>query len=457
MRRTLAISILTLRAAFRYRVFLVLSALLIAGVVLLPLLIKDDGSAQGFTQIILTYTLTLATALLGFASLWLSCGILAREMEEAQMQMVAVKPISRWQIWIGKWLGILALNAMLLALTGIAVYATMTYRASKLPASEQEILRREIFVARASVSEPVEDYDRIAQEIVREQLQSGPPPEGLTVAAMRNMIREQLKARDQLVPPNYRKLWEIPVGDPEDVRNRRMTIRARVEPPVPGIESRFPTRWIVGDPNTNNRFETNLVMMGESYIEFPIPAATVNQDGILFITVDNFSEEPMLFQVEGGLEVLYQVGGFAANFARGLAIVFCWLALLSALGLAGATFLSFPVAAFCTIAILFTSLSSDTLQQIIDEGGVVAVNTNTGFADEPNLINSFAVPAAKTLLGLFNLARGFSPIDDLSSGRAVSWGELSRAFFQIVVLLGGLLAAAGITIFTRRELATAQK
>ena len=87
----------------------------------------------------------------------------------------------------------------------------------------------------------------------------------------------------------------------------------------------------------------------------------------------------------------------------------------------------------------------------------MAVNTNTGFADEPNIINTFAVPAAKTLLGLFNLARGFSPIDDLSSGRVVSWGELGRAFFQIVILLGGILAIAGITIFNRRELATAQK
>src|SRR5687768_2979203 len=116
MRRTLAITLLTLRAAFRYRLVLVLSVILIAGVALLPAMIKDDGTARGFTQIILTYTLSLTTALLGFATLWLSCGILAREIEESQMQMVAVKPIARWQIWLGKWLGILVLNAMLLTI-----------------------------------------------------------------------------------------------------------------------------------------------------------------------------------------------------------------------------------------------------------------------------------------------------------------------------------------------------
>ena len=38
------------------------------------------------------------------------------------MQMVAVKPIARWQVWLGKWLGILSLNAVLLALAGAAIF-----------------------------------------------------------------------------------------------------------------------------------------------------------------------------------------------------------------------------------------------------------------------------------------------------------------------------------------------
>jgi hypothetical protein len=88
---------------------------------------------------------------------------------------------------------------------------------------------------------------------------------------------------------------------------------------------------------------------------------------------------------------------------------------------------------------------------------VTAVNPNTGFADDPLFLNKVAVPMAKGFLAVFNLARGFSPIDNLSSGRAVTWFELSKAFFQICVLLGGLLAVIGISVFTRRELATAQK
>src|SRR5213592_858435 len=134
MQRLLAITALTWKAAFRFRLFWVLTGLLLGSVVALPLLLKDDGTARGFTQILLTYTLSTITALLGLSTLWLACGTLARDIEDCQMQMVAVKPIARWQIWLGKWLGIMSLNAALLALSGASVYALLQWRATRLPA-----------------------------------------------------------------------------------------------------------------------------------------------------------------------------------------------------------------------------------------------------------------------------------------------------------------------------------
>src|SRR3982074_3481111 len=120
MQRLLAITWLTWKAAFRFKLFLVVALLLLASVVGLPLLIKDDGTARGFTQILLTYTLSTVSGLLGLSTLWLACGTLARDIEECQMQMVAVKPIARWEIWLGKWTGIMLLNLLLLAVSGAA-------------------------------------------------------------------------------------------------------------------------------------------------------------------------------------------------------------------------------------------------------------------------------------------------------------------------------------------------
>src|SRR5689334_8830273 len=151
MQRLFAICWLTWKAALRFRLFIVVAGLLLASVVLLPLLIKDDGTARGFTQILLTYTLTTISALLGISTLWLACGTLARDIEECQMQVVAVKPIARWQIWLGKWLGLITLNAALLALSGGSVYALLQWRATHLPLDQQQVLRREVLVARGSV------------------------------------------------------------------------------------------------------------------------------------------------------------------------------------------------------------------------------------------------------------------------------------------------------------------
>src|SRR4029079_13910434 len=75
------------------------------------------------------------------------------DVEECQIQMLAVKPIGRWQIWLGKWLGIISLNAALLAISGFSIYSLLEYRAKSLPAEQQAKLRNEVLVSRGSAKE----------------------------------------------------------------------------------------------------------------------------------------------------------------------------------------------------------------------------------------------------------------------------------------------------------------
>src|SRR4051794_13103990 len=194
MQRILAIAWLTWKAALRFRLFIVVAALLLLSVIGLPLLLKDDGTARGFTQILLTYTLSAITGLLGLSTLWLSCGTLARDIEDCQMQMVAVKPVARWQIWLGKWLGIMSLNAALLAIAGLSVYSLLLWRSNRLPAGEQAILRNEVLVARGSARE--KSYDKDVEEETdkrfRERLSKNPISTA-DILEVRKQIREQVK------------------------------------------------------------------------------------------------------------------------------------------------------------------------------------------------------------------------------------------------------------------------
>src|SRR5471032_1394261 len=123
------------------------------------------------------------------------------------------------------------------------------------------------------------------------------------------------------------------------------------------------------------------------------------------------------------MEVLYPEGGFALNFARGLGIIFCWMAALAALGLAAASFLSFPVATFFSLALLAVVMSSGTLAETVDSGSVAVGNEETG-ARGYSGADAFLIPMYKGILAVVQLVQNYSPIDALSTGRSISWNEL---------------------------------
>src|SRR5882724_11076641 len=458
MHRLLAIAQLTLKAAVRYRLVQILIVLLLGAVVGLPAIIKHDGTAQGFTQILLTYTLGTITTLLGFATLWLACGTLARDVEECQMQMVAVKPIARWEIWLGKWTGIMFLNLLLLAVSGVAVYFLMQWRAGQLSPETQQQLRNEVLVSRGSLRQAV-DSAAIEAEVER-RLQAR--LKDSKVAAMdrgfvSKQIREDVKAGLQIVAPGQGRVWVISTGIiSEKLRDQPLQLRIKFFPAQKNASGTYVGVWEIGPPNGRRYHLEQPSLAAETFHEFSLPPNLLDENGDLYIGFGNLNSTALLFPLDEGIEVLYPESGFGLNFMRGLAIIACWLSLLAAIGLASASFLSFPVAAFVSLGVLIVGLSSGTVRQVVEEGGIAAINHETGRVDNPTLLDLVALPIFKGLLKIINLVHGFSPIDSLSTGRSVSWGDLARAVAQIVVLMGGVFAAIGIISFTRRELATAQ-
>ncbi|HEU5395585.1 MAG TPA: hypothetical protein VFV81_00360 [Verrucomicrobiae bacterium] len=462
MQRIIAIAWLTWKAALRFRLFLVIAALLLLAVVGLPLVIRDDGTARGFTQIILTYTLSAITTLLGLSTLWLACGTLARDIEECQIQVVATKPIARWQIWIGKWVGIVTLNAVLLALSGASVYGLLLWRATKLPAAEQKNLREQVLVARGSARMPDLSAEIDAETVRRlqEAVKNNPQMASLTGAskdAAIQQIRQEVKSGLELVPPDYTRQWHINLGAAKNyLRDKPLQLRIKFNSAQGSVSGTFAGIWQIGDPTTGNYWQSaSMSMAPDTFHEFQIPANLYDKDGNLTIIFVNPNTTSLLFPVEDGLEVLYPQGSFALNFVRGLGIILCWLAVLAALGLMAASFLTFPVAAFFSLAMLAIVASSTTLSESIDAGTVTAGNSETGVYGHINL-DTILIPTFKGMVAAVSLVKNFSPIDALSTGRSIPWTVLGLAFAQIVLLMGGFFAIIGIICFNRRELATAQ-
>jgi hypothetical protein len=454
----LAIAGLTWRSAIRFRVFWVMIGLLLLSVTVLPLMLKDDGTARGFIQIMLTYTLSVITALLGFSTLWTACGTLAKDIEDCQIQMVLTKPVARWQVWVGKWLGLVSLNAVLLGFSGISIYAMLTYRYNQLPPPLQEQLRTEIFVARSSLKEPQQDIkadvDRITKEKVaslREELTSQ-----LDVNLVRQQVEEKLKSEQTVVPPGYQRVWKIDVGTLSVAsRQEQMQIRLKFQVAQTNESGLYQGVIQVGPPGSDKMKTTSGSFAPSTFHEIPIPRDLVDAEGILTITFINPNNVGLLFPLNEGMEVLYRDGGFRLNFIRGLLIIFCWLGLFAAVGLAAGSFLSFPVASLVAVAIFIVGLSSGTLKGVVDDGTFLGTDHESGKPLNTTL-DMVMVPVFRLMLAVVSFSQDFSPVDSLSTGRSITWGSVGQAFLQVVVFSGGCFAAFGIWRFNRRELAATQ-
>ena len=451
-----AVALLTLKAALRFRLVVVLLALLMAVVILLPVIIKHDGSAQGFTQILITYTLTSITGLLGFATLWLACGTLARDVEDFTMQVVCTKPVPRWQVWLGKWVGIMLLNVVFLAVTGVTLYVLLYWKASSLSPEQQRVLKTEVLVARGGLKEPPADYEKDVEPLYQQRLKENAA--SITGAKDKKFIRDQilegLKTGDQYVPAGQYRIWRIPFGErAAQMGNSPLQLRVKFySPDTAGSVTPHRFEWNVGDEKRKPKTLVNS-FAPESPTTFNIGTNLLGPDGVLSVMVFNLNDKPVLFPLEDGLEVLYPEGGFALNFVRGFIIIASWLALLAAIGLFAASKLQFSVAAFVSLGVLVVGLSSGTLKQVVEQKGIVGIDHDTGMVAEYNFVNRTAVTLYGSAQQLINLITGYDPVDALSTGRSIPWGRLFQAVVLVVGVAGGAFAAMGIWIFSRRELA----
>jgi hypothetical protein len=274
---------------------------------------------------------------------------------------------------------------------------------------------------------------------------------------VRKQIREQVKADYQLVPPGYTKKWLINLGLAKSyLRDRPLHLRVKFNSADKSPSGTFGGLWAVGVPQKTALWRSDVMSLApDTFHEFQIDPNLFDENGVLTVQFFNGNETALLFPLDEGIEVLYREGGFGLNFVRGLGIIFCWMALLAALGLASASFLSFPVAAFCSIGALALVFASGTMANAVSEGTIANYDAEKGTKGWTPA-DVVVIPTFRAVLKVISLAKDFSPIDSLSTGRSVTWEQLGLAVGQVVGLLSGSLIAFGIFVFSRRELATAQ-
>lgn len=451
MKRILAIAQIAIRNAVRSRMVVSLLAILLAAMVAIPLTVKGDGTLEGHVRIVIGYTMGFATALLGLATLWAGSLSVAREIEERQIHLLAAKPVRRSEIWLGKWIGLVAVNALLLAACGATTYGVLrwTARTDHMTAEQRDRLWTEVLAAHRPVRPSLPDLDAEARRLLEERRARGEVPADAAPADTLPGIRQELLLGAGTVPPGERRAWlfELPAGAAP-----ALTMRYRFSSSRFGID---PTRhlWLAGPPSEPDRWQAEVTSSPTVLRTETLPGGLADEEGRLIISCVNNHPDPVtiLFDLRDGLTVLVPAGAFEWNFARALLVTLGRLAFLAALGITLGSLFSSPVAVFMAMSLML----------ILQLGGYVeSLSTQEIFipwhhadAGGPGWADAALRQFFRLLHVLMAPLGGPAVVDAAATGLVVEPMTVVETWILQVLVYGGVLALLGSGVLNRRELA----
>ncbi len=455
---------LTFRAAFRSPVFLFLFAMLFLAIVLLPNTVTGDGTALSYIQVSLQYSLSVVSVILALSTLWLSCFALAGDLETHQLHLVAVKPVSRVIVWLGKCTGVVLVHLILLAAAAAMVYGFVLWQFHKRPFGDEEKTRieQEVLVGRRVTLPETPSIDQLVENEYRRRLAEGHDPGMFSAATIREEIRKKVLSRLGEVKPERIRYWHYTGLRPRPDDPLFFRYRAYV-----GAISSRDQRETVGqwaarmtfpeDPdNPGSPVRTDFMPFTPTperiacgtFREVPLHPAIVSADHDAILAFLNLDPEgkSVFFQVADGPKLLVRVAGFEGNYLRAILMIALKLVFLAGLGCAAGGVFSAPVAVFVTAAYLLIGVFSSILiglEEPATQGGKLSLEV---------LHEIVGRTVGEISLVFVNPIHHFEVADQLADGELIEWGYVARIFARFLVVKGLPLFLLGIWIYRRREL-----
>jgi len=170
-----AVATNTIKQALRMKIAAVFIILL---VILLPIMgvtATGDGTIKGRLQTFVSYGLSLTNLLLCLLTIIVSIYSLTSDIQQRQIYTVITKPIRRFQLLLGKLLGVIILDAALLILFAATIYAITIYMPKffKVTEDQQSALKNEFFTARVGLIPAEADVTKEALDTYKELEKEG--------------------------------------------------------------------------------------------------------------------------------------------------------------------------------------------------------------------------------------------------------------------------------------------
>ncbi len=448
MRRIWAVAINTIKQALRIKVAVVFTIILF---VLLPVLgftTTGDETLKGRLQTFVSYALSLMSFLLCILTIIISIYSVTSDIDQRQIYTVITKPIRRFQFIMGKLLGVITLDVILLVLFSAIIYTITIYMPKFIKASEAELIEanNEFYTARASLTVPEVDVTQEVTDKYTELKRRGELPANVPREEIIAQLTQQAQLAKRAAGVGQPLLWEF-----ENVKplSDSLFIRFKYDVSVNPPDSQVWGRWLVGDYQYFKYGTQSKTPIYDEVIkhsvrdahEIKIPAEVVPEHGHLavgFINDPRLNSVAIIFPPDG-LEVLYKADSFSNNFIRAVLLILFRLIFLACLGVLAASFLSFPVAIlFCFVIFFTASFSGFVLESF------------SFLSKDIGAVYSYSI---KWLIQLLPQFDKFNPTKLLVPARLISWSLLAKCAVFMVCIKAFLVLILSLIIFSYREIA----
>lgn len=466
------------------RLSIVLVLLVLVSLPVLPLLLDPSERLAYRTQFFLTWALSVGSVLLSVITIALGCSSVSGDIESRRIHMALSKPLRRWEYLLGKWLGVVLLDLMLVGLVGIGVYAFALVLA-RSPAADGEdriAVDEQVLTARAS-ARPVhpsgEEFERSVAATIEEIRKEDPTTFDKNPVRARKRILSQRVHEWHTVTADVMSSFVFTGLDARKIR--APVIQLRLEPfadnsTIARADVRF-ALWLNERPfPTRNGTHEEYTLSTGMVHTIDLPTSVVADDGTLRVTIANRNlimpgeERPtsISFAPGEGLEVLYRVGGFGSNFLRGLFLLWAKLAMLAAAAIAAAAWLGFPTALLTGVMVYVTAASSAFFADAIDiytgfdrkdDTLVAMLRLRLSMLIERiykwewwEAIKTIGSYAADGFLSLVPSFGDYDSIRQVATGRAVPLTEVAMGVAVLGMVYPLVLLALGWMFLERRDL-----
>ena len=465
----LAIAHTVIKESVRLKVSVAFILILLIVLPLIPFLVETEQALRYRIQSFIGYSMGATFYFAAFMTIFLACGTISFEIRDRQIWQLMTKPVSRINYLIGKWLGIVCVNLVLLIVTGVSIFTFVQHMRFQTAANfeDAERVETEVLVARVGSRVYLEPIDpdvvrdaarkRINDSFtLRQEIESGDRDE---YDVMRELIAEIRKER---------VLQQRTIELGEKKRYQFHGLGAARDGVYP-LHLRYQIHYGEEDTHENNPitflfFKDNIpvsVPMTERYVPtmshyLKIPPEVIDEEGTVTLEIANglilndlsvYSPPQIRYSINfdpEDLEILYVAGGFEMNYIRAMSITWMKLAFIAMVGLACATVLSFPVAVMMTFTVFLAAII----------GPFLAVSLDQFYVQEWYRLDKWLIKGIATMLVfLFEPFGQTNPSQRLVEGRLIPWWAVLRAIGLLGVAWSGVALAIGYLGFKDRELA----